>query len=77
MRKYFLPGVILSLLLLVIFPISSSNAFDDLDVATTIPIIESVDLNIDGDPAVTVSLTKDFDYILRLIFELRDRKSVV
>ena len=45
------------------------------DVSSTtepqqIPVVETIDLFIDGSTPVRINLTKDFDYVMRLIFEL-------
>lgn len=62
MKRYFL---VISFLLLSFF--SVGFVFGD---TWQEPVVEVLDLDIDGSPAVFVNATKDFDYIMRVIFLL-------
>jgi len=55
----------------LLFPITKSVAFDELEMAVTIPLVETLDLRLDGSiTSILVPLTRDFDYVLRIIFHL-------
>lgn len=67
MKRLFITVLCLSVLFVPI----QLQAFDDLDGRTTVPIVEEVDLKLDGSiTQQVVNFSADFDYIMRLIFHL-------
>jgi hypothetical protein len=61
MKKYFL-------LVLIVITISSTTSISQQIIKE--PVIEVLDLNVDGTSGVFVNISKNFDYIQRIIFHL-------
>ncbi|HDZ16661.1 hypothetical protein LCGC14_1068320 [marine sediment metagenome] len=64
--------IIIGSLLLIVFPIVGANGQNQIPDGTVFrdPVIEIIDLNIDGTGGVFVNVSQDFDYIMRLVYNL-------
>lgn len=64
--------IIIGSLLLIVFPIVGANGQNQIPdgIVFLDPVIEILDLNIDGTGGVFVNISKDFDYIMRLVYNL-------
>lgn len=62
---------VLCVVVLLLVPLANAKAFDELSGAVTIPLVETLDLQLDGSVTpILVPVTREFDYVLRIIFHL-------